>query len=263
MNAAEWVPFTPVWNVTGQPAISLPLHQIARRACRSACSSSGRPPARSCCCRCPRSSRRRAPGPSGARSWRSHERQLLRGSAADMARAVRDREISPVELVQAHIDRAEERKDLNIVVLPRYEQALEEARAAEQELADGDRRRAAARRAVHGQGVHRGRRDAVLRRVARSSRATSRPRTRPSCATCAARARSCSARPTSPSSRSTTTRTTWSTAPRATRTTPSAPWAAPRAARAPRSRRASRRSASAPTTAGRSACPRTSTASSG
>ena len=33
---------------------------------------------------------------------------ILRGSAADMARAVRDREISPVELVQAHIDRAEE-----------------------------------------------------------------------------------------------------------------------------------------------------------
>ena len=27
MNAAEWVPFTPVFNVTGQPAISLPLHQ--------------------------------------------------------------------------------------------------------------------------------------------------------------------------------------------------------------------------------------------
>jgi amidase len=27
LNAAEWVPFTPVWNVTGQPAISLPLHQ--------------------------------------------------------------------------------------------------------------------------------------------------------------------------------------------------------------------------------------------
>jgi amidase len=26
-NAAAWVPFTPVWNVTGQPAISLPLHQ--------------------------------------------------------------------------------------------------------------------------------------------------------------------------------------------------------------------------------------------
>ena len=27
MNSADWVPFTPVWNVTGQPAISLPLHQ--------------------------------------------------------------------------------------------------------------------------------------------------------------------------------------------------------------------------------------------
>jgi amidase len=28
-NAAAFVPFTPVWNVTGQPAISLPLHQSA------------------------------------------------------------------------------------------------------------------------------------------------------------------------------------------------------------------------------------------
>src|SRR3954451_10869691 len=27
MNSATWVPFTPVWNVTGQPAISLPLSQ--------------------------------------------------------------------------------------------------------------------------------------------------------------------------------------------------------------------------------------------
>jgi amidase len=27
MNSAGWVPFTPVWNVTGQPAISLPLAQ--------------------------------------------------------------------------------------------------------------------------------------------------------------------------------------------------------------------------------------------
>ena len=26
LNSADWVPFTPVWNVTGQPAISLPLH---------------------------------------------------------------------------------------------------------------------------------------------------------------------------------------------------------------------------------------------
>ena len=63
--------------------------------------------------------------------------ELLEQSAAWMARAIREREISPVELVQAHIDRAEERKDLNIVVLPRYEQALAEARAAEKALANG------------------------------------------------------------------------------------------------------------------------------
>jgi amidase len=29
MNSAGWVPFTPVFNVTGQPGISLPLHQSA------------------------------------------------------------------------------------------------------------------------------------------------------------------------------------------------------------------------------------------
>ena len=42
-----------------------------------------------------------------------------------------------MELVQAHIDRAEECKDLNIVVLPRFEEALEEARAAERALDGG------------------------------------------------------------------------------------------------------------------------------
>jgi Asp-tRNA(Asn)/Glu-tRNA(Gln) amidotransferase A subunit family amidase len=62
---------------------------------------------------------------------------ILRGSVAEMARAVRDGEVGPVELVQAHIDRAAEVSDLNIMVLPRFEEALEEARAAERELADG------------------------------------------------------------------------------------------------------------------------------
>jgi Asp-tRNA(Asn)/Glu-tRNA(Gln) amidotransferase A subunit family amidase len=61
---------------------------------------------------------------------------LLDQSAAAMARAVRDREISPVELVQAHIDRAEECRDLNIVVLPRFEEALAEAEQAERALGD-------------------------------------------------------------------------------------------------------------------------------
>jgi amidase len=27
LNSAGWVPFTPVFNVTGQPGVSLPLHQ--------------------------------------------------------------------------------------------------------------------------------------------------------------------------------------------------------------------------------------------
>ncbi len=63
--------------------------------------------------------------------------ELLEQSAGWMAQAIREREISPVELVQAHIDRAEQRKDLNIVVLPRFEEALEEARAAEQALDAG------------------------------------------------------------------------------------------------------------------------------
>jgi amidase len=29
INSAGWVPFTPVFNTTGQPAISLPLHESA------------------------------------------------------------------------------------------------------------------------------------------------------------------------------------------------------------------------------------------
>jgi Asp-tRNA(Asn)/Glu-tRNA(Gln) amidotransferase A subunit family amidase len=70
---------------------------------------------------------------------------LLERSAADMATAVRRGEVSPVELVQAHIDRAEECRDLNIVVLPRYEEALAEAREAERAIAG-----AGATGALHG-----------------------------------------------------------------------------------------------------------------
>ncbi len=63
---------------------------------------------------------------------------LLSQSATWMATAVRRGEVGPVELMEAHIERATEREDLNIVVLPRYEQALEEARAAEQKIGKGE-----------------------------------------------------------------------------------------------------------------------------
>ena len=65
--------------------------------------------------------------------------ELLKGSATEMARAVRSREVSPVELVEAHIRRAEERDgDINAMVLPRYDEAMAEARAAEDALDRGD-----------------------------------------------------------------------------------------------------------------------------
>ena len=63
---------------------------------------------------------------------------LLAKSATWMATAVRRGEVGPVELMEAHIERATEREDLNIVVLPRYEQALEEARVAEQKIGKGE-----------------------------------------------------------------------------------------------------------------------------
>jgi Asp-tRNA(Asn)/Glu-tRNA(Gln) amidotransferase A subunit family amidase len=63
---------------------------------------------------------------------------LVKQSATEMARAVREREVSPVELVQAHIDRAETvNPAINAIVLPRFEEALEEARAAERALSAG------------------------------------------------------------------------------------------------------------------------------
>jgi amidase len=59
-------------------------------------------------------------------------KELLKGSATAMARAVRERKVGPVELVEAQIARIEEvDPDLNAMVLPRFEEALDEARAAE------------------------------------------------------------------------------------------------------------------------------------
>ncbi len=63
---------------------------------------------------------------------------FLKQSATEMARAVRAREISPVELVQAHIDRAEAvNPAVNAIVLPRFDEAIEEARVAERALSNG------------------------------------------------------------------------------------------------------------------------------
>src|SRR4051794_41051186 len=89
INSASWVPFTPVFNTTGQPAISLPLHQSSDglpigvqfvgppAGDEMLLSLAGQleqapvpPPrrrARSCCSRPRASSSRRARGPAGAR----------------------------------------------------------------------------------------------------------------------------------------------------------------------------------------------------
>jgi Asp-tRNA(Asn)/Glu-tRNA(Gln) amidotransferase A subunit family amidase len=63
---------------------------------------------------------------------------LVKKSVTEMARAVREREVSPVELVEAHMERAEAvNPAINAIVLPRFEEALEEARAAERAVSNG------------------------------------------------------------------------------------------------------------------------------
>ena len=55
---------------------------------------------------------------------------FLKRSATWMARAVRDREISAVELLNAHIVRIDERNpEVTALVLPRFEAARDEAEA--------------------------------------------------------------------------------------------------------------------------------------
>jgi Asp-tRNA(Asn)/Glu-tRNA(Gln) amidotransferase A subunit family amidase len=65
--------------------------------------------------------------------------ELVKKSASALAQAIRDRELSPVELVEAYIARAEELNPaLNAIVLPRFDEALAEARAAEEAVSRGD-----------------------------------------------------------------------------------------------------------------------------
>jgi amidase len=64
--------------------------------------------------------------------------ELVKRSAAWMAGAIRDRELSAVELLEAHTARIVERDpEINALVLPRLEAAREEALAADATLARG------------------------------------------------------------------------------------------------------------------------------
>ncbi|MDP9346222.1 MAG: amidase, partial [Actinomycetota bacterium] len=64
---------------------------------------------------------------------------LVKRSATWMARAVRAREVSAVELLDAHAARIEARNpDVNAIVLSRLQAAREEAQAADEALARGD-----------------------------------------------------------------------------------------------------------------------------
>jgi amidase len=64
---------------------------------------------------------------------------LVKRSATWMARALRAREVSCVELLDAHAERFEARHEaINAIVLPRFEAAREEASAADAAIARGE-----------------------------------------------------------------------------------------------------------------------------
>lgn len=64
---------------------------------------------------------------------------VLLAPATELARMVRDRELSAVELLDLHVARIEERNpELNAIVLPRIDEARGEARAADRAAAFGE-----------------------------------------------------------------------------------------------------------------------------
>ena len=64
---------------------------------------------------------------------------LVARSATWMARAVRERDVSALELFEAHAERIAERDpQINALVLPRLEEARAEAVAADAAIARGD-----------------------------------------------------------------------------------------------------------------------------
>jgi amidase len=64
--------------------------------------------------------------------------ELAKSSAAWIAEAIRRREVSPVEVLDAYVDRIESlNPSLNALVVPRLERAAEEAQAAERAVGSG------------------------------------------------------------------------------------------------------------------------------
>jgi len=67
------------------------------------------------------------------------DQELLTASATRLAALIREGEVSPVEVVRAHIDRIERVNPvINAMVAARFEAALQEAREAEARVARGD-----------------------------------------------------------------------------------------------------------------------------
>lgn len=64
--------------------------------------------------------------------------EYLTMSVREMARLIKDGELSPAELLDVHLERMEEvNPKINAVVVPRFEEARKEAKAAEEKLAGG------------------------------------------------------------------------------------------------------------------------------
>src|SRR5690606_4537160 len=64
---------------------------------------------------------------------------LLEKGAFELAKLIRDKNISPVEVVRTHIERIQEVNGvINAVVADRFEQALQEAKEVEQAISRGN-----------------------------------------------------------------------------------------------------------------------------
>lgn len=63
---------------------------------------------------------------------------LLEASGLTLAQLIREKKVSSYEVVSAHIERAKKiNPDINAIIEERYQQALDEARAADEKIAQG------------------------------------------------------------------------------------------------------------------------------